>query len=307
MTEAQPIHFIPRNQLNPDLWNTCVDRAPNGLIYAYTTYLDRMAPHWDGLVLGNYTAVMPLTWNSKYGIPYLYQPFLAAQLGVFGPETDAPLLDRFLEAIPRKFRYWDIYLNAGNQVAGSRFPLYRRTNFVLSLQPDYAILEAAYRENIRRNVRKALHQGCYPDSGFEVDKVITLAMAQMNRHTHTTHDHIDRFRALYADLRTRQMATTYGIFSAAGELLSSAVFFFSHRRAYYILVGNHPNGRTIGASHALIDAFIRDHAGQNRVLDFEGSDLPNLAFFYSGFGATTEDFAGLRVNRLPFYLRWLKS
>jgi hypothetical protein len=71
-------------------------------------------------------------------------------------------------------------------------------------------------------------------------------------------------------------------------------------------VGNHPNGRTLGASHALIDAFIQDHAQQDMVLDFEGSDIRNLAFFYSSFGAVAELYPAFRLNRLPFWLRWLK-
>lgn len=40
-------------------------------------------------------------------------------------------------------------------------------------------------------------------------------------------------------------------------------------RAYYILVGNDPAGRELGASHALIDAFIRENAGKLDWLDFE--------------------------------------
>ena len=102
------------------------------------------------------------------------------------------------------------------------------------------------------------------------------------------------------------MATTYGI-SLNEELLASCVFFFSHKRAYYILVGNHPNGKTIGASHALIDAFIKDHAGEYMSLDFEGSDIRNLAFFYASFGAKQEVYPALKINRLPMYLKWLKN
>ena len=103
------------------------------------------------------------------------------------------------------------------------------------------------------------------------------------------------------------MATTYGIVSSENELVASCVLFFSHNRAYYILVGNHSNGRNVGASHALIDAFIKEHAGKNLVLDFEGSDISNLALFYSSFGAVNEVYPALKINRLPFYLKWLKK
>ena len=69
------------------------------------------------------------------------------------------------------------------------------------------------------------------------------------------------------------------------------------------MVGNHPDGKTIGASHALIDAFIKDHADQNLILDFEGSDIRNLAFFYEGFGATNEIYPALKINKLPWYIK----
>jgi hypothetical protein len=136
--------------------------------------------------------------------------------------------------------------------------------------------------------------------------VIELALQQMRDHSRETGENVERFRKLYHYLYSQRMAATYGIASSQGELLASCVFFFSHKRAYYILVGNHPNGKTIGASHALIDAFIKDHAKKDMLLDFEGSDIRNLAFFYSSFGATEEKFAGIKLNKLPFYLKWMK-
>jgi hypothetical protein len=96
------------------------------------------------------------------------------------------------------------------------------------------------------------------------------------------------------------------VVNKSNQLLASSVFFFDQKKAYYILAGNHPDGKSVGASHALIDAFIKDHAGQNLTLDFEGSDISSLAFFYSGFGAKEELYPALKINRLPFYLRWMK-
>jgi hypothetical protein len=62
----------------------------------------------------------------------------------------------------------------------------------------------------------------------------------------------------------------------------------------------------MGASHYLIDRFIYDHAGKKLTLDFEGSDIRNLAFFYSSFGAEIEQYPSLRLDRLPWYVRLLR-
>jgi hypothetical protein len=107
-------------------------------------------------------------------------------------------------------------------------------------------------------------------------------------------------------LHEKKQAITYSVFSGRNELLASCVFFFSHDRAYYILVGNHPNGKTLGASHYLIDRFIADYAGTNMILDFEGSDIRSLAFFYQSFGASHELIPAIRINRLPWYIRIFK-
>ena len=95
------------------------------------------------------------------------------------------------------------------------------------------------------------------------------------------------------------MAVTYGVYSSNNQLTASCAYVFSHNRAYYILVGNHPDSRTSGASHLMIDHFIKEHAGENLILDFEGSNISSLAFFYKSFGSTLEKYPGIKMNRLP--------
>ena len=301
------IQYLTQQQINKQKWDACIEASDNVLIYAFSFYLDTMSKHWDALVLNDYEAVMPLTWNKKYGIRYLYQPFLTAQSGVFGKKITGEQVDLFIQAIPGSFRFIDISLNSNNASGNLEGVSISRSNYVLDLSKPYETLFQNYRENIRRNIKKALQLGCVIQKGFDAEKVILLAVQQMKSHGNKEAENIERFRKLYQYLHARQMATTYGVFSAQNELLASCVFFFSHNRAYYILVGNHPNGKTTGASHALIDAFIKDHAGKNMLLDFEGSDIRNLAFFYSSFGAVHEIYPAIKINRLPFYLRWMKS
>lgn len=305
MSEPGNIQYLSYEQIDKIKWDHCIDNAGNGLIYAYSFYLDQMAKHWDALVLNDYEAVMPLTWNKKYGIYYLYQPFLTAQLGIFAQHVSREMVSSFVNSIPSKFRLIEIALNHAN-TGSPNVDLQLRMNYVLDMNHPIELLQQQYRENIKRNIKKSLQAGCTVTKDFAVEKVIELALQQMKSYSKETSENVERFRKLYRFLHAKKMAATYGIL-LNGEMVASCVFFFSHQRAYYILVGNHPNGKTIGASHALIDAFIQDHAGKDIRLDFEGSDIPNLAFFYSSFGAKEEKYPFLQVNRLPFYLKWLKK
>jgi hypothetical protein len=304
MEAGMEIQYLHRHEIDDKQWNACIAEATNGLIYGTTDYLDHLSDNWDALLLPAYQAVMPLPYRKKWGIYYLYQPFLTAQLGVFGKEITASLLTSFLNAVPKKFRYWDFSLNHHNLFSATGFPLHERRNFVLPLGQPYEVIFKNYRENIRRNIKKSKEYGCMVTTGVAIDAIVELTKRQA---VETQPMEFDRFKKLFHLLQQKDAAKTYGVLSASGDLLASCVFFFSHHRAYYILVGNHPNGRTLGASHALIDAFIKDHAGQPLLLDFEGSDIRNLAFFYSSFGAVEEKYAAIKLNRLPWWAKWLKK
>ena len=307
------IQYLTHQQIDKSKWDSCILNADNGLIYGYSFYLDAMAKQWDALVLSkglhsenDYEAVMPLTWKKKFGIRYLCQPFLTAQLGVFGGNNTEEQLKHFIKAIPATFKFIDISLNSGNAAGIPSGYSFDRSNYVLKLDRPYEELYQNYRENIQRNIKKALQLGCVVKKDFDAENIIELAVQQMKSQGQKASKNIEHFRNLYQYLHDRQMAATYGI-SLNDELLASCIFFFSHNRAYYILVGNNPNGKAIGASPALIDAFIKDYAGKNILLDFEGSDIPSLSFFYSSFGAVHETYPALRINNLPFYLRWMKG
>ncbi len=301
------ISYLTYQQIDKEKWDACIDKADSGLIYAYSFYLDAMAKNWDALVLDNYEAVMPLTWNKKYSIHYLYQPAFTACLGIFGKSLAAEMTNKFLKAIPSKFKYWDIYFNPGNLFKLKDFDLYQRMNYVLSLNNSYENLHSAFRENIQRNIKKSEQFQLSINKNIAIAEVFALAKEQANSFSALTETDYGNFKNLYLLLNKKNKATTYGVYTKGKQLIASAVFFFSHNRAYYIMVGNHPNGKTLGASHALINAFIKDHAGEDMLLDFEGSDISSLAFFYSSFGAKEEKYAAIRLNKLPAALKWLKK
>jgi hypothetical protein len=307
MNEGHQIKYITHQNIDKQKWDACIDNAPNGLIYGYSYYLDAMAKHWDALVLNDYEAVMPLTWNKKYSFNYLYQPAFTASLGVFGKNLTEELVGNFIVMARKHFRFIEISLNTGNILAAPHGFSALRCNYVLNLNKNYTELFNGYRDNHKRNINKARQAGCTIKKSIDVDEIINLHKQYLKGASNEKEEDYINFKKLYNYLKTNNKAETYGVINKNNQMLASCVFFYSHNRAYYILVGNHPDGKIIGASHTLIDAFIKDHAGTELTLDFEGSDISNLAFFYSGFGATEELYPALRINRLPFYLRWMKG
>ncbi|WP_127126058.1 hypothetical protein [Pseudoflavitalea rhizosphaerae] len=317
MQPLPAIRYLTRSELDVQRWDAAIQKADNGLPYAYSIYLDHMCKQWSALVLGDYEAVMPLTWNSKYGIAYLYQPPFTAQLGIFGNHLTPSLIEAFLSAIPKKFRLIEIELNQANAFKNTsankdantssrkNASISLRNNYVLDLRSPYETLQSGYRENIRRNIKKAQQLNSRYETNIPISEVLSLSKSQMQGITNLTDRDYQNFESLFNHLHEQSKAIACGVYDVNNNLLASCAYVFSNNRACYILVGNHPNGRTSGASHFLIDRFIHQHAGQDLILDFEGSDIRNLAFFYSSFGASLETYPSLRINRLPWPIRLL--
>lgn len=301
------ISYLQYKNIDKIKWDKCIDNAANGLIYSYSYYLDAMSENWDALVADDYETVMPLPWKKKYTINYLYQPFFTASLGIFGNNISAETVKLFLENIPSKFKYWDFYLNKANLFSIPEFPMYERTNYVLPLAENYEVLKSKYASSHQRNIKRAIQYGNMVKKNIDIENVIALSKEQAKSFSPIEDKNYSDFTRLYKFLEEKNQAVTYGVYSSQGKLVASCVYFFSHKRAYYILVGNHPDGKTSGASHLLIDAFIKEHAENDMVLDFEGSNIASLAFFYKSFGASLEKYPGIKMNKLSAIAKLFKQ
>lgn len=223
---SETIRYLRRAEIDTEAWDRCVRAFPEGRIYATSSWLDALATDWDGLVCGDYEAVMPLPWRARMGVRYLYGPFLTAQLGPVGilpPEG----LKAFLDAVPQHFRYWDLPLNT-SALKAEGYDLLHRINYALPLDRPYGSLRAGYRENIRRNVAKSEKSGCLPLEEVRLDEVIPLAMAAAP--DGYIHDRdIRGFKKAWEALRAAGLARAFGIRSAGGQLLASAAFVWDER------------------------------------------------------------------------------
>ena len=302
------IRYIPHSQIDFEKWDHCIEGSVNGIFYAYAWYLDMVSPGWDALVENDYQSVMPLPHRTKSGVTYLYQPFFIQQMGVFSAASlTSQVTDRFLKAIPPQFKYVNFNLNTYNQIEDkSQFKISSGQTHHLDLIEPYKQLKKRYSENNRRNIKKAEKNGVFITSHGRPEDIISAFRQYRGKQlrSFSEEDYNVLKHIIYAGIH-RGMATIMTAYSAENTFCGGVVFFKSHKKVVFLFSGSTPLARKNGAMFLLVDAFIKQMAGQDLVLDFEGSSQPELARFYKGFGSKECVFLQLEKNNLPFGIKQL--
>lgn len=310
MTEpVSDIRYLERNEIDIIQWDNCIRHAPNGLIYARSFYLDAMAENWSALVAGDYQYVMPLTWNKKAGIKYLYQPYFTKSLGVFGNSRHSFEISSFLRAIPDMYRYWDIDLNENNFVSADIRKLRQRArrNYLLSLVNDYERISQQYKRLANRMTKKAIEGQVQIVRGESPALIIQLYRRDYeNRHRRISASVYEKLTICSTNAFKNNLAETYLAKSPSGETLAYYMILKDEHYIYSLLGGSTKEGKLKGAFYLLTDGIIRDHAGTNKIFRFEGSDIPGVSFFDNLFGPERISYQHLVMNKLPFLIRFFK-
>jgi hypothetical protein len=298
------IQYLKRHEINTVKWDNCVDTAVNGLVYGYSYYLDALCSNWDGLVLDDYAAVMPLPWRKKWGIRYVYHAPFLQRLGIYGNNITADAVNVFYNIAIREFPYINFTVSPPAPATSSR--LKQRTNFFIDLNKPYAQIAAAYTEECRANITKAKKRGCTFTDNLPPEFIIKLyheayGHLQVRNSTET----FERMLRLLADASRGGSVRLCGVTDASGNVVFGAAIFLDARRLYYVLGAPTETGRQKRATYFFIDHLLKSYAGQHLLFDFEGSDLPNVATFYQKFAPETERYFQITINRLPAPLRWL--
>lgn len=303
------IKYLKHNEINKQKWNECILNSFNGIVYAYSQYLDIVCPEWEALVKDDYEMVMPLTGNKKYGIHYMYQPYFTQQLGVFSKEhLTEKNVELFLKAIPKHFQFLEFNLNTYNKLLHKDYITQNYLTHELDMISPYEMLYKNYSENTKRNLKKASQQQLTIINNCKVEDVIDLFKNNKRKEVKAFKtEQYSMLEKLYATFFKVGFAKSYGVVNSKNYLIAGALFFFSNNKAIFLFSGNSKEGKEKAALFYLIDQFIKNNSEKNLTLDFEGSNNPNLARFYKSFGSKPITYLHIKKNDLPFYLKWLKK
>jgi len=295
---------LSRKDIDIGKWNQCIEASANGLIYAKAEYLDNLAGNWEALISENYTAVMPLTGNRKYGARYLYQPPFCQQLGIIGNRN----VDAFLTRAKELYSYAEICLSFSNDVGETSLhkkEISLRNNFILDLNTDYENIAADYSNDLKKNILRGRQFQLTYRKAVDAEKIISF------------------YRDIYGERFPYVKPRHYsGVLNFClqfpdhylirevwdnDQLVSAALCLKDNKRIYFIISITTPGGRNMEANHFLVDQLIREFAGKKLLLDFEGSDIEGIATFYKNFGAICQPYPFIKWNNLRWPWRVFKK
>jgi Acetyltransferase (GNAT) domain len=272
-------------------------------------WLNAVAPgRWDAVEVaegGEIVGRLPFVRLRRFGLTVLGQPPLTQFLGPWvkpgiGQADDR--LDRedeiiagLIEALPPH----DVFFQACHHSMTNchafhchGFTQSNKYTYVIDELGDHDKIWAGFRENIRREIRKA-ERRIIVRAHEDIETVIALNRMTFERQGMSPGVSADLIRRLDAACKTRGVRRILVAEGADGAPHAMLYLVWDGTSAYYLMGGSDPSLRTSGAMSLLMWEAIKFAGQVTRRFDFEGSMLRPVERFFRAFGARQLGYAVL--------------
>jgi hypothetical protein len=301
------IRISASTDLDPEKWDNCVVKNLNGLIYAQYYYLNCLSNNWSAIIIGDYEAVLPLPWNSKWGIKYYEAIPFIQQLGLVG-HIDNSQIYKILDLIVGFAKYGDLFFNFSNHELANAVPTVAKLNYVLDLNQDYTSIIQHYKKDLLNNLEKAQKNHPIYQESNNITKNLKTYQLHYNRRFNWINNrdfqqlaHVLEYYQSKGQCIIREL-----IDQTTDELLASAILLKDEKRLYLLINTITALGRKQSSNHLLIDRIISEFANTNFILDFEGSEIPGVQEFFKNFHPTSQPYFHFHQNQLRWPLNLFK-
>jgi hypothetical protein len=309
--------LFTRDEIDPVKWDECITSSKQGIIYGLSWYLDVVSPRWIAYIKeenNQYSSVLPCALNKKFSISYIYQPSLTQQLGLFSRDwiNEKEDLEEILSLLSKKINYIDYHLNTKNrkEINLKNYTCKQKLTHHLPLNKEYQSLHKAYSENHKRNLRKSVSQNLQLINSEDISFLISVFQKEKGATLENVKesDYI-KLSSLFRQASKRNLAKLIFAKDSNNEVQAGGFFLYHLNTIIYLFGASSEKGKQQGAMTMIFDQVIRENSGaegQGKILDFEGSDIENIARFYKGFGAEPVPYLSIKLNTLPFFIKLFK-
>jgi hypothetical protein len=300
------INYLKNNEIDRVKWDNCINISLVTRPYAYSWYLDIMAPGWEALVDDDYDSVFPLPVRERFGIKYVTTPVFLQQLGAFSPDKPPEIvIDEFIEFMPEFYKL--IELRVGQKVNHKGFKVTEKCNLELDLSSSYEKLYSNFNRNCKRNIIKSLDYKAEITEDVASAELIDVFKSnkgkKINGIKESDYQRLSRLIDYCVSNRTGRVL---GVRSDYGKLLFGLFYIEFKGRLTMIFLVNTPESHEKRIGYFVYNDLIKKASALFSVLDFAGSSVPSIASFISSFGAVNVPYYNIYRNRLLWPVRQLK-
>lgn len=269
---------------------------------------------WDVALVekgGEIHAVLPFLAKRSRGFKLISQPMLTPHLGPWLVDTGAKsandlgrqkdLMNALIDDLPAHDRYqqnWSPRITNWLPFRWRGFSQTTQYTYVLDLQQDHQQIWQGFRENIRREIRRAeKRHGIVVDHDASVEDFLELNRKTFERQGRQPPYPAALVHAINDAARERNCRRIFLARDADGRAHASAFIIWDSETAYYLMGGADPELRNSGAMSVCMWEAIRFASTVSRRFDFEGSMVESIERFFRAFGASQSAY--FHVTRTP--------
>lgn len=314
--------YIRNSEINRLKWDRCISTSINKRVYALSWYLDVVSENWGGLVYGDYQAVFPIIFKKIGFFKKCYPPFFCQQLGLFYQKEENDngtlnLLANCLNYLNQKIKSYEfcstsefmgvfLDVNSDNLEIKMPSPLsinITRKNLVLNLNLKYSEIASSYNTNTIRNLKRANEASLFIKDYSNPQDVLYFFKRNIDKRANLKSKDFLILSDLMDTCVEKGIGKITGVLNP-NKMLIACAFIVSHlKRDIIIYNTSDKNYKDCHGMTYLIDFHIRNNTESDKVLDFEGSNLPGVARFYQGFGAIENNYL-LMKSKHPGLFRY---
>jgi hypothetical protein len=271
------IRRLKYHEIDFEKYTECLEGSEQRKYSAIKDFLDiTSGKQWELLVYNDYEAIMPIPFVKKFGHKIVVNPKLCQQLGVFSKKDRLEINDLFLNFFEEKYNIWYYAFNAENKLSKQ---LNQRQNFLI-YPNNYENIRQKYSPKRKRKLR--LDEEVLQN--YEVkDVAVTdaLEFISQNMIGAKNEQDKDKFLQIFTDFDKVQHLKFTAFFYHNTMTNLIAVYIDDKTLA---LLGTYNDKKHIklSGSSVIIDHIISENI-QDKIFDFEGSDVPAIEEFFRGF------------------------
>lgn len=300
------INWLQHIEIDRERWDNCIKDSPGVKPYAFSWYLDIMAPDWEALIDDDYDSVFPIPAFRKYGIQYIATPIFLQQLGAYSPdELQTKVIDEFIEYLPDFYRLID--LRTGQRISSDKYKVTLHSNYELDLSKTYDKIHDNFSSHCKRNIQKSGKKR--PEIVYDITPEELISLFQNNRGLEVRGiKPIDyqRLQSLMTYCLRNRKGRILGIRKSKKKVLYGMFLIEIKGSKTMLFVVNTPESREKRLGYYVVNELIREFSSTKTILDFAGSSIPSIASFMESFGSRNIPFYRIYRNRLPWPVRMFK-